>query len=489
MPAALDPALRPELAAVGPATRWWALEERLLGAGWTPCGTGDWALALASPDGAAVARISPFDPVGPWTARLYEEGAGTGLVPTLHLHRRLAGGADLQVMERLDPVPAAEAADFLARLAAPAPELAALAAVVREVHAAAREQLAWCGPLDANPSNVMRRPGGQLVMIDPFYADGPALYAAAAENPERFVTTLVPDERRHLTEIPLGESGPWSQEERRALRDTLQRADRARPAADLIAEADAADVTGWGFGWLGGRASEERPPWRYARLLAGAVAGADVAVDLDTGGGEVLSEAPRLAREQHVTEGWPPNAQRARELLGPRGVHVHETAPGSPIPLPDGAADLVTSRHPVAPDWAEIARVLAPGGEYLAQHVGPGSAFELIEAVHGPTTAEQRRGRHPEDEAAAARSGWLALLTVAVATSIDASAVGVGLAMADVNIAVTASLIGVVTFLMGFGGVLLGRAAGPLLGRRAELIGGLGLLAIGTKILVEHTLL
>ena len=41
---------------------------------------------------------------------------------------------------------------------------------------------------------------------------------------------------------------------------------------------------------------------------------------------------------------------------------------------------------------------------------------------------------------------------------------------------------------MSSGGVLMGRAAGPLLGRRAGLLGGLGLIAIGTKILVEHTL-
>lgn len=115
-------------------------------------------------------------------------------------------------------------------------------------------------------------------------------------------------------------------------------------------------------------------------------------------------------------------------------------------------------------------------------------AFGLLLLIGGSMIRNALAGEQ-DDDAAATRSGWLALLTVAVATSIDASAVGVGLAMADVNIAVTASLIGIVTFLMGFGGVLLGRAAGPLLGRRAELIGGLGLLAIGTKILVEHTLL
>ncbi|AXK47319.1 SAM-dependent methyltransferase [Brachybacterium saurashtrense] len=190
----------------------------------------------------------------------------------------------------------------------------------------------------------------------------------------------------------------------------MQRADRDRPAEALIAEAAVADVDGWGFDWLEGRATEERPGWGYAGLLAEAVAGAEVALDLDTGGGEVLGGCPRLARDQHVTEGWPPNVRRARELLGPRGVTVHDTAPGAPLPLADAAADLVTSRHPVAPDFPQIARVLAPGGQYLAQHVGPSSAFALIEAVHGPTTAAQRRGRHPADEAAAAEAAGLEIL-------------------------------------------------------------------------------
>jgi len=115
-------------------------------------------------------------------------------------------------------------------------------------------------------------------------------------------------------------------------------------------------------------------------------------------------------------------------------------------------------------------------------------AFGLLLVIGGSMLRNAIAGE-ADDDAAAKRSGWLSLLTTGVATSIDASAVGVGLAMADVDIATTATLVGVVTFLMGFGGVMLGRAAGPLLGRKAELVGGLGLIAIGTKILVEHTLL
>jgi len=140
---------------------------------------------------------------------------------------------------------------------------------------------------------------------------------------------------------------------------------------ELIADAEAADVTGWGFGWLDDRATEERPPWGYARLLAERWASARAALDLDTGGGEVLGEASVFPPVAVATEAWPPNAAQATARLHPRGVAVVRTTSGEPLPFADGAFDLVTSRHPVSPDWQEIARVLVPGGAYFAQHVGP----------------------------------------------------------------------------------------------------------------------
>lgn len=79
-------------------------------------------------------------------------------------------------------------------------------------------------------------------------------------------------------------------------------------------------------------------------------------------------------------------------------------------------------------------------------------------------------------------------MTTAVATSIDAAAVGAGLALVDVDMVTTAALIGAVTFAVAFGGVLIGRIAGSRLGRWAELTGGVVLIAIGAKILVEHTM-
>ena len=59
----------------------------------------------------------------------------------------------------------------------------------------------------------------------------------------------------------------------------------------LVHEAVHADIAGWGFGWLDGRATEERPPWGFAGLLAHRLARMGSALDLDTGGGEVVGEA------------------------------------------------------------------------------------------------------------------------------------------------------------------------------------------------------
>jgi SAM-dependent methyltransferase len=175
----------------------------------------------------------------------------------------------------------------------------------------------------------------------------------------------------------------------------------------LVREAEAADVTGWDFGWLEGRATEERPPWTYARLLAVRLATAKAALDIDTGGGELVAEAPTLPARMCVTEAWPPNTARARDVLEPRGVEVYQTE-GHDLPFPDASFDLVTSRHPVRPAWREIHRVLVPGGIYFAQHVGPASAFELIEFFLGPLP-EQRQGRDPRHEAAAAEKAGLTI--------------------------------------------------------------------------------
>ena len=82
-------------------------------------------------------------------------------------------------------------------------------------------------------------------------------------------------------------------------------------------------------------------------------------------------------------------------------------------------------------------------------------------------------------------SFWLLAMT-GFATSIDAMAVGVGLAFLDVNIVPVAVAIGLTTFLMVTAGVMLGRVLGAVAGKRAEIVGGLLLIGIGAAILYEH---
>lgn len=206
------------------------VEQALLTAGWARCGTGDWAIALRSPDGTAAARISPFDPTGPYSAELYRQAAHTRQVPALFAHRRLAGGGDLQLLEWLQHVPEAEAVAFRRLIADKAREVAELVDIIRCVHEQAQRALPWCGPLDLNPTNVMRTVDGRLVVIDLFYADGPSLYKAAATDPDLVVALIPETERRFMTEIPLGASGPWTSAEREALRAIIAAAD-ARKAA------------------------------------------------------------------------------------------------------------------------------------------------------------------------------------------------------------------------------------------------------------------
>ncbi|MFE5299339.1 class I SAM-dependent methyltransferase [Streptomyces sp. NPDC056632] len=180
---------------------------------------------------------------------------------------------------------------------------------------------------------------------------------------------------------------------------------------ELVAEASRAPVDGWDFSWLDGRATEERPSWGYQRLMGERLATATASLDIQTGGGEALAGVPVLPPTAAATESWPPNLARATELLHPRGVVVVADPDEPPLPFGDAAFDLVTSRHPATVWWDEIARVLRPGGTYLAQHVGPASVWELVEYFLGPQP-EAARLRHPDDESAAARAAGLDVVDV-----------------------------------------------------------------------------
>jgi SAM-dependent methyltransferase len=161
---------------------------------------------------------------------------------------------------------------------------------------------------------------------------------------------------------------------------------------ELVAEVAAVPVEGWDFSWFdGGRATEERPSWGYARLIGERLATVDSALDIDTGGGEVLAGVPAPPALLVATESWLPNVPIAAENLRPLGGSVVAIAEKPGLPFRDNSFGLVTSRHPVTTWWAEIARVLRPGGSYLSQQIGAGQQLELTEAMLGPHTPSTTR--------------------------------------------------------------------------------------------------
>lgn len=78
------------------------------------------------------------------------------------------------------------------------------------------------------------------------------------------------------------------------------------------------------------------------------------------------------------------------------------------------------------------------------------------------------------------------MLLLAIATSIDALAVGVTFAFFEINLLLAISVIGLITFILTFLGVIIGNKFGDKFQNKAELIGGIILVLIGMKILLEH---
>ncbi|EPO7647093.1 manganese efflux pump MntP [Klebsiella pneumoniae] len=113
-------------------------------------------------------------------------------------------------------------------------------------------------------------------------------------------------------------------------------------------------------------------------------------------------------------------------------------------------------------------------------------AFILLMFLGGRMIVEGFRGDSDEACEAPHRHGFWLLVTTAFATSLDAMAVGVGLAFLQVSIVTTALAIGCATFIMSTLGMMVGRFIGPLLGKRAEILGGIVLIGIGSEILWSH---
>ena len=113
-------------------------------------------------------------------------------------------------------------------------------------------------------------------------------------------------------------------------------------------------------------------------------------------------------------------------------------------------------------------------------------AFGLLAFIGGKMIYSARANPKEEKEA---KLTVPVLLILSVATSIDALAVGLSFSLLRVSITTPIIAIGVVTFLLSFAGFNFGNKLGKFFERKVQVIGGIVLIAIGIKILLEHLLI
>lgn len=112
-------------------------------------------------------------------------------------------------------------------------------------------------------------------------------------------------------------------------------------------------------------------------------------------------------------------------------------------------------------------------------------AFGLLSLIGGKMIYEGLTEGDEEDDEKQPHN-MMGVVLIAIATSIDAMAVGVTLAFLDINIWISALAIGFVTFLMATLGIMTGHYIGSKVGKYAEVLGGVALFCIGAAILCEH---
>ena len=154
----------------------------------------------------------------------------------------------------------------------------------------------------------------------------------------------------------------------------------------LLEEAERRPFVGWDVSY--DQRIRITPPWDFEAIVDAHVRLSPDLLDLGTGGGEWLNARPHLPTRTVATEGWVPNVPVARARLEPRGIAVAavdgapdnidqvDFSPEGALPFPAADFHLVISRHESYVS-SEVLRVLAPGGIFLTQQVGSGSADDF----------------------------------------------------------------------------------------------------------------
>ena len=172
-----------------PDLPWESLSHRqvlaeLAGAGWVPCGVGDWAVALRSPEGPVVARVCPFDPAYWAFVDLCRECAGNRWPPRIDLAAGLEGGGSVVFLEFVAPVDHPVHGQFAEQWQTRAgdPEFQEVRRAAQLIHAEYRKSTPWGGRCDLDDAHLFSAADGRPVLLDVFCMAGIGLCTARSSK-------------------------------------------------------------------------------------------------------------------------------------------------------------------------------------------------------------------------------------------------------------------------------------------------------------------
>jgi len=191
-----------------PGLPWESLSHRqvlaeLAGEGWVPCGVGDWAVALRSPEGTLAARVCPFDPAYWAFVDLCRECAGNRWLPRIELAVGLEGGGSVVFLEFVAPVdhPVEGQLAEQWRTRGSDPEFQEVRRAAHRIDAEYRASTPWWGRCDLDDAHIFRA-AGRPVLIDVFCMAGTELYGAILEDVAGVYRRIPRERMRYALDIP-----------------------------------------------------------------------------------------------------------------------------------------------------------------------------------------------------------------------------------------------------------------------------------------------
>jgi hypothetical protein len=171
--------------------------------GWVPCGVGDWAVALRSPEGALVARVCPFDPAYPAFVDLCRACAGNRWLPRIDLAADLEGGGSVVFLEFVAPVDHPVVKRFAEqwRTRESDPEFQAVSRAAQLIDAEYRRSTPWWGRCDLDDAHIFRA-GDRLVLLDVYCMAGTDLYGAILDDVTEVYRRIPRERMRYALDIP-----------------------------------------------------------------------------------------------------------------------------------------------------------------------------------------------------------------------------------------------------------------------------------------------